>query len=313
MDFKDYYKVLGVDKNASDDEIRKIYRQLAKKYHPDKNPGDKASEEKFKEISEAYGVIGDKEKRKDYDKLASNWRNYQQTGGGGDWFQNFQNQKGRSANFEGSFGDLFNNMGYRDIFSSIFGNSQSGQSNPYSSSRKSAKAASNRRGDDVEAELLLSLEDVFTGGEKEISVDGKIIKVKIPQGIEDGKKLRLKYQAPTGRYGADKGDLYLKIKIAKHDYFERKGLDLYIEEKIDLFTAMLGGKKNIKIIDGKIISINIAPDTDSGKTLRIKGLGMFAENSSKRGDLYVKLLIVLPKNISSDDKNILKNIANKNK
>jgi len=312
MDFKDYYKVLGVDKDATDVEIKKVYRQLAKKYHPDKNPGNKEAEERFKEISEAYGVIGDKEKRKDYDKLASNWQRYQQAGQGGDWFQNFQNQRGQSANFEGSFSDLFNNMGYKDIFSSIFGGAQGGAERPYSG-RRSAKSGTHKRGDDVEVELLLTLEEVFTGGEKEISVEGKIIKVKIPRGIEDGKKLRLKYQAPTGRYGSDKGDLYLKIKIAEHDYFKRNGLDLVVEEKIDLFTAMLGGKKHIKIIDGKTISINIDPETDSGKTLRLKGLGMYNEDGSFRGDLYIKLLIILPKNISQDDKSILKNIANKNK
>jgi curved DNA-binding protein len=310
MDFKDYYKILGVDKDATDAEIKKIYRQLAKQYHPDKNPGDKAAEERFKEISEAYGVIGDKEKRKDYDRLASNYRAYQQTGRGGDWFSNFQNQGGQSNNFEGTFSDLFNNMGYKDIFSSIFGGGQSQSQHPFSG-RKSSRTNSVKRGEDMEVELPLSLEEIFSGGEKEISVEGKKIAVKIPRGIDEGKKLRLKYQAPTGRYGADKGDLYLKIKILEHDYFIRKGLDLYAEEKIDLYTALLGGKKQIKTIEGKTISINIAPETDSGKTLRLKGLGMYNADASFRGDLYVKLLIVLPKNISQEDKNILKNIANK--
>ena len=309
MDFKDYYKILGVDKDATDAEIKKVYRQLAKQYHPDKNPGDKAAEERFKEISEAYGVIGDKEKRKDYDRLASNYRAYQQAGRGGDWFSNFQNQGGQPYNFEGSFSDLFNNMGYKDIFSSIFGGGQSQSQRPFSS-RKSTRT-STKRGEDMNVELPLTLEEVFSGGSKEISIEGKKIAVKIPRGIDEGKSLRLKYQAPTGRYGAEKGDLYLKIKILEHDYFKRKGLDLFVEEKIDLFTALLGGKKQIKTIEGKTISINIDPETDSGKTLRLKGLGMFNEDASFRGDLYVKLLIILPKNISQEDKGILKNIANK--
>lgn len=310
MDFKDYYKILGVDKDASDAEIKKIYRQLAKQYHPDKNPGDKNAEERFKEISEAYGVIGDKDKRKDYDRLASNYRAYQQAGRGGDWFQNFQNQGGQPYNFEGSFSDLFNNMGYKDIFSSIFGGGQAQSQRPFSG-RKSTRTSAGKRGEDLEIELPLSLEEAFSGGDKEISVEGKKIVVKIPKGIEDGKKLRLKYQAPTGRYGAEKGDLYLKIKIIEHDYFKRNGLDLYVDEKIDLYTALLGGKKQIKTIEGKTISINIAPETDSGKTLRLKGLGMYNADASFRGDLYVKLLIILPKNISQEEKNILKNIANK--
>ncbi|HZW39511.1 MAG TPA: J domain-containing protein [Ignavibacteriaceae bacterium] len=311
MDFKDYYKVLGVDKKASDDEIRKVYRKLAKQYHPDKNPGDKKAEERFKEISEAYNVLGDKEKRKKYDELADNWQYYGNQGAGGqpqaDWFKNYQNSgQGSSFNFSGNFSDFFSGSGgFADFFEQFMGGSSS-----TSSSRKGGRRTTYQSApaQDLEAELPLTLNDVFHGTEKQLNVDGRKINIKIQPGLESGKKLKLRNQ------GRNNGSLFLKIKIAEHPIFERKENDLYADVNVDMFTAALGGKASFTTIDNKTINLNIAPGTDSGTLLRVKGMGMPAyNNNSNRGDLFLKVKIISPKHLSEDEKELLKKMAEKRK
>jgi len=300
MEYKDYYKTLGVEKNATADEIKKAYRKLAKKYHPDKNPGSKPSEEKFKEVSEANEVLSDPEKRKKYDQLGSNWKNYENAGAGGDErFRNYyqSNQQSGRTYTSNDINDLFGGGGFSDFFESFFGGSAG------SAARQQPRS---RKGKDYEAALNISLEEAFNGTEKEFTLDGKKIRVKITPGIEQGKKLRLKNQGAAGVTGGEKGDLYITIQIASHPLFERVGNDLNYNLDVDLYTALLGGKKSVKTIDGKTINVNIPAETENGTTLRIKNMGMHNSNSAElRGDLYVKINVKLPKNLSSHEKELV--------
>ncbi len=299
MEYKDYYKTLGVEKTATADEIKKAYRKLAKKYHPDKNPGSKPSEEKFKEVSEANEVLSDPEKRKKYDQLGSNWKNYENGGAGGDdRFRNYSanRQQGRTYS-SGDINEMFGREGgFSDFFESFFGGSSGYTSRPQRS----------RKGKDYEAALNITLEEAFHGTEKEFTLDGKKIRVKITPGIEQGKKLRLKNQGAAGTTGGEKGDLYITIQISDHPHFERDGNDLNYNLEVDLYTALLGGKKAIRTIDGKTINVNIPAETENGTTLRIKNMGMRYSNSTElRGDLYVKINVKLPKNLSSHEKELI--------
>lgn len=308
MEFKDYYKIMGVEKTATQDEINKAYRKLALKYHPDKNPDNKQAEDKFKELSEAYEVLKDPEKRKKYDMLGSNWKQYQQAGSGNanDWFRNFQGtQQGDSYQFTGSFDDLFGKAGggFSDFFQSFFGGGGATGESPFN---KTFKA---KRGSDYEASFRITLEDAFHGNEKEFNIDGRKIRIKIKPGTEEGKKLRLKNQGAAAPGGGERGDLYLTIQIDKHPLFERVSNDLYYNLNLDVATAVLGGAYTLTTIDGKKVKVKIPAGTDSGTMLRIKGMGMKLPDSTSRGDLLVKVNIVTPKNISAEEKELYKKLA----
>jgi len=293
MEYKDYYKILGVDKSASQDEIKKAYRKLAMKYHPDRNAGNKSSEEKFKEITESNEVLSDPEKRKKYDTLGSNWKQYQNTGGQG--FGGGRRQSGSTYEFSGDINDIFGGMGggFSDFFESFFGGGGQG----FGGRTQQQKTAI-----DVEANMNITLEDVFNGSEKQISVEGKKLKIKINPGTKDGQKLRLKGLGRSKTAGGAKGDLYLNLHILQHPFYEIKENDLYYNLDVDLYTAVLGGKENIKTLDGKTIIITIPEGTESGKTLRLKNLGM--NNNSELGDLFVKILVTIPKNLSKEEKEL---------
>jgi curved DNA-binding protein len=306
MEFKDYYKILGVEKTASDDEIRKAYRKLAKKYHPDKNPSDLTAEAKFKEVSEAYEVLKDPEKRKKYDTLGSNWKQYQHAGGSGeDWVKNFnQNRQGGSYQFSGDFNDLFGNVGgFSDFFESFFGGRGA------RSRGAGGFTSASQKGSDYEAVLNISLEEAHRGTEKQFTVDGRTLKVKITPGMESGKKLRLKNQGGEGIRGGEKGDLFLKIQIDKHPSFVRKENDLYYDLNVDLYTAVLGGKKEITTLDGKRININIPKETENGKVLKIRDMGMNRPNISGRGDLFIRINVQIPKNLTEEERKLFEKLA----
>jgi curved DNA-binding protein len=303
MDFKDYYKILGVEKTASVEEIKKAYRELAKKYHPDKNPDDQSAEENFKNIQEAYEVLKDPEKRKKYDTLGSNWK---QAGSGNfdEWFRNYSRSQQGGSTF--SFEDVFGGGdagGFTDFFDLFMG----GGSSPGRRQYKWRSASS--KGKDYEAALNISLEEAFNGTVKEFNLNGRKIRVRIEPGTEEGKKLRLKNQGGAGIQGGESGDLYLKIKFEKHDRFNKKGEDLHVSLPVDIYTAMLGGKKEIHTIDGKTINITIPPETSSGKVLRVKGMGMNIPGTNKRGDLLVKIMITVPQNLTDKEKELFKQLA----
>lgn len=300
MEFKDYYKILGVEKTATKDEISKAFRKLAVKYHPDKNPSNKAAEEKFKEITEANEVLSDSEKRKKYDALGTNWRQHQSSGGGfEDFFSQYRGgrQGGTTYEFSGDFGDLFGgSSGFSDFFESFFGHRGERGSDSFRSQTHKD------RGQDFEATLYISLEEAYNGTNKEILIDGKKLRVKINPGTRASEKLRLKGQGGASRTGKETGDLYLIIKIAKHPFYEIDGDDLYYDLIIDLYTAVLGGKKRIKLINEKTINLEIPKGTDSGTVFRIGKFGMKKTLSGdERGELFVRIKVEIPKNLSKKE------------
>jgi curved DNA-binding protein len=308
MDFKDYYKILGVDKNATKDEISKAFRKLAVRYHPDKNPNDKAAEEKFKEITEAHEVLSDPEKRKKYDTLGSNWNQYQTSGGG---FEDFFSQyggarRGRTTHeFSGDFGDLFGGAsGYSDFFENIFGQGGNKESKFYGSQQRKEK------GQDYEATLYVSLEDAYTGNSKDVLINGKKLRIKINPGTRDGDKLRLKDQGGASRSGKVTGDLYLTIKIERHPFYEIDNDDLFYDLTIDLYTSVLGAKKKVKLINGKTISLDIPRGTDNDSIFRIGNFGMKKSGpGDERGNLFVRIKIDIPKNLSKKETSLFEELA----
>jgi curved DNA-binding protein len=307
MDFKDYYKILGVEKSATKEEISKAFRKLAVKYHPDKNPNNKAAEEKFKEITEAHEVLADPEKRKKYDALGANWNQYQSSGGGfEDFFSQYGGgrQSGTTYEFSADFVDLFGNMGgFSDFFESFFG----GRGRQARSGFGSHGFQNQPTGVDVEANLNISLEEAVNGIERQINIDGKKLKIKINPGTSDGQKLRLKGLGRSSVQGGMKGDLFLNIHILQHPFYEIKDGELFYNLDVDLYTAVLGGKEEIKTLDGKKISINIPVGTESEKILRLKNLGLQKDN--ERGDLFVKVHVTIPKNLSEKEKKLFKELS----
>ncbi len=303
MEFKDYYKILGVDKSASQDEIKKVYRKLAMKYHPDRNAGNKKAEDKFKQITEANEVLGDPEKRKKYDTLGSNWKQYQSQGQGfEDFYSHFGQSGDKQYSYSGNIDDLFGNIsGFSDFFESFFGSSSS-------AGRQQARRG--RKGQNFEATLYIPLIEAFNGTTKEISIGGKRVRVKIAPGTKDGKKLRLRGLGNEGLNGGQKGDLYLTLKIEKDPYFDLDENNLYYDLYVDLYTAVLGGKKQVITLGGKTININIPESTDSGKVLRLKGLGFpTSENSKINGDLLIRIKVDLPQNLTNEEKELFKKLA----
>ena len=307
MEYKDYYKILGVEKSATQDEIKKAYRKLAMKYHPDRNAEKKSSEEKFKEITEANEVLSDPDKRKKYDTLGSNWNQYQHTGGQGfdDFYTHFggggrrPTGSGSTYEFNGNINDIFGGMGggFSDFFESFFG----GRGGGFGGRTQQQKTAV-----DVEAIMNVTLEEAFVGSEKTISVEGKKLKIKINPGTKDGQKLRLKGLGRSKTVDGTKGDLYLNIHILQHPFYEIKEDDLYYNLDIDLYTAVLGGSEKIITLDGKTISITIPEGTESEKTLRLKGLGQ--RNGGSRGDLFVKIHVTIPRNLKKEEKELFKKL-----
>lgn len=293
---KDYYKILGIGKNASADEVKKAYRKLAKKYHPDKNQGNRQAEEKFKEISEANDVLSDPEKRKKYDQFGENWTRYE-TGGG---FGNSYEQQGYGGQAYTMTEEDLKNMfggggGFSDIFENIFG----GRTRSSGGRRKTAF-----KGSDYNADLQISLEESFHGSTQRFTINGQTLSIKLKPGIKDGQVLKLKGKGEPGISGGSSGDLYLTIHVRPHPQIERKDNDLYIDTHIDLYTAVLGGKAEIKTLDG-ILKMDIPAETPNDKTLRLRGKGMpDYDHPDQRGDLYAKIKIDLPSGLSTKEKEL---------
>lgn len=285
MSKRDYYEILGVSKSASDDEIKKAYRKLAVKYHPDKNPGDKAAEEKFKEISEANEVLSDKQKRARYDQFG-----HAGVGGaGGDPFAG-GNPFGGNYNFNGqSFNFDFGGGGLDDILGSIFG---------FGGSRRPA------RGADYRSSLTISFEDAIFGTTKTITVDGKSIKLKIPQGIDDGMSIRLAGRGGAAPEGGEKGDLYVQIRVKPHKHLTREGAIILSEEKISMVDAALGCEIDVETVDGKI-TMKVPAGTQSGTPFKLSGHGVPFRADGDRGPQIVTVIVETPKNLTKKQKELL--------
>ncbi len=301
MNYKDYYKILGINKKASQDEIKKAYRKLALKYHPDKNSGDKHAEERFKEISEAYKVLGDAEKRKKYDQLGANWHQYANAPGGGFDFSNFGGAQGAGGfHFEGNMEDVFGNAGGRkgsgfsDFFNAFFGGAGR-QNSGFGRQRQSYK------GNDLQAEMEISLYEAYHGTSRILNVDGHKLKIQVKPGAYNGQKLRLKGKGGKGIQNGANGDLYLKIKVAADSNYTRQGNDLILKTGVDLYTAVLGGKTEVNTFSGKL-SIPIAKGTQNGSKLRLKGKGMPVYGKQNTwGDLYIQIQVLIPKNLTNKE------------
>lgn len=301
MDFIDYYSVLGIPKTASEDDIKKAYRKLARKHHPDLNPNDAEANKKFQQINEANEVLSDPEKRKKYDQYGKDWQH-------ADQFEEARRQQQSRRQYAGTgnegreydFQDGFGGADFSDFFSSMFGQDAGG-----GSSRRQAKY----RGQDYQAESHLSLKDAYTTHKQTLNVDGKNIRITVPAGIENGQKIKLTGYGAPGVNGGPKGDLYITFVIADDSHYKRKGNDIYVDEDIDLYTAVLGGEKIIETLDGKV-KLTVPPETQNGAKVRLKGKGFpVYKQDGKFGDLYVQWQIKMPTNLTDEQKDLFQKLA----
>jgi DnaJ-class molecular chaperone len=318
MEFKDYYATLGVAKTASEKEIKQAYRKLARKHHPDVNPGDKSAETKFKGINEAYEVLGDPEKRKKYDELGANWRQYEQAGagqpGGGpppDWNVHFGTGAGSGGGggfrtmTEEEMREMFGDSDpFSDFFHTFFGGGMGGAQEPGTRGRGSRTRAP-RQGRDVEQELELNLEDALQGTTRRFSIshDGsaRTVDVRIPAGVGEGSRVRIAGEGEHGTSGAKSGDLYLRIRLAPHPKFELKGKDLYVQATVPLTVAVLGGEAQVDTLGGKSLRLKIPGGTQNGQVFRLKRHGMPTVNHpDQTGDLYATVSVQLPRDLTAE-------------
>ena len=308
MAYIDYYKILGVDKNASQDDIKKAFRKLARKYHPDLNPNDPSAKDKFQEINEANEVLSDPEKRKKYDEYGEHWKHAdefeaqkkarQHAGGGGGGFSGFGGDGGSywySSDGEGfSGGDA---GGFSDFFESMFGHRGGG-----------GRGNAGFRGQDFIAELHLSLRDAARTHKQVLNVNGKQVRITIPAGVADGQVIKLKGYGGEGINGGPAGDLYITFKIAEDSVFKRLGDDLYVDVEMDLYTAVLGGEKVIDTLEGKV-KLKIKPETQNGTKVRLKGKGFpVYKKEGQFGDLIITYSVKIPTNLTDRQKELFREL-----
>jgi curved DNA-binding protein len=311
VDFKDYYATLGVAKTASAKEIKQAFRKLARKHHPDVNPGDKVAEAKFKEINEAYEVLGDPNSRKKYDELGANWRMYeQQARSGGQPFGGAAHpgQGGARAGYRTmtpeEMEDLFGDSNpFSDFFTTFFGGGGEG----FGAAGPRGTRGRRRPGRDIENEIELALEDAYHGATRRLMLrhNGQVkhVDVRIPAGVTDGSRVRISGEGEQGVGGAESGHLYLRVRLAPHPLFERKGRDLYVKSAMPVTTAVLGGEAHVQTLSGKPARLRIPPLTQNGQLFRLKGYGMPAVgNSEDTGDLYARVDVQLPETLSDKER-----------
>ena len=318
MEFKDYYKTLGLDKSASQDAIKKAYRKLAGKYHPDKNPGNKTSEDKFKELNEANEVLGDPGKRKRYDELGMAWNQPEGAPGGGFDWSDFARARGAGpggrtysrGNRGEDMGDIFGGAegaggegmgGFSDFFETFFG----GQG---PRARRSGMRMP-RRGEDYQADVEITLEEAYQGARKVIELNGKKLRLQFKPGIHDGKVIKLAGKGGQGADGGPDGDFYLRIRVAPHPRFERREDDLYLTLAIEVQDAVMGRQEEIKTLEGSV-KVKVPPGTDNGKVFRLKGQGMpVYDRPGEFGNLYVTVSLRLPGNITPKETEFFRQMA----
>jgi len=294
MDYKDYYKILGVERNASEADIRKAYRKLAMQYHPDRNPNDKQAEERFKEINEAYQVLSDQQKRSHYDQLGSDYSNWQRRGAPGDF--NWDQYGGFPGGVRVEYGDLDDLFGgaggFSDFFRTIFGRGAEGAGT-------TTRTRSRQQPQGYQQELEITLEEAYQGTMRQLQSDGKQKQVRIPAGVRTGSKVRVPGVGPNGL------DLYLIVDVKDDPRFERRGNDLHTTATVNIFTAMLGGEAEVETLSGKV-KLNIPAGTQPEQVFRLAGRGMpSVKNAKEKGDLYVRLKVQIPKYLSAKQRELL--------
>jgi curved DNA-binding protein len=316
MDYKDYYQILGVDRNATQDEIKKSYRRLARKFHPDVN-NDSGAEDKFKEINEAHEVLSDPEKRQKYDQFGSHWQQYERAGGrpedfnwdawrtpGGAQYQTRQVSQEELERIFGNLGGMGSaGGGFSDFFETLFGGFGGSGRAPFGSQQR---VRSPQRGRDAEHTIEITLEEAYNGTQRILEwEDGKKIEAKIPPGVKTGSKIRLRGQGGRGTRGGQPGDLFLQVKVLPHPLFERDGDDLRTSVPVSLYDALLGTEVEVAGINRRV-KLKIPSEADNGQVFRLRGLGMpNIRNSKKHGDLLVKIDVKFPKNLTKEEKQML--------
>ena len=321
MEFKDYYQTLGVAKTASDKELKQAYRKMARKFHPDVNPGDKAAEAKFKEINEAYEVLGDPDKRRKYDELGANWRLYEQAqqqghgggspfgagspfGGGGAWTINMGGPGGYRTMSEEDMREMFGDEDpFSDFFKTFFGGGAAPREARGAGRGRGARA---QQGRDIEHAVDLTLEEAFHGATRRISIKegghARSVDVRIPAGVKDGSRVRAPGEGGAGANGGASGDLYLRVSIRPHAVFERDGNDLRTKVAVPVTTAVLGGEANVPTITGAV-RLKIPETTQNGQVFRLRGHGMpVVGKPEQRGDLYAAIEVQLPRTLTKDQR-----------
>lgn len=295
MDYKDYYQILGVARSASADDIRKAYRKLAMQYHPDRNPGDKQSEERFKEVNEAYQVLNDPQKRARYDQLGGAYSNWQQRGGTPqdfDWSQWFGGQPGGTRVEYRDINDVFGQDAFSDFFRSLFGGGGGGRA-----------ATRTRRAQTYQQPITISLDEAYRGTTRSFQSDARQLTVRIPAGVKTGSKVRAAGAAPDGE------DLYLIVEVADDPRFERQGDDLRTSATIDLFTAALGGEAQVQTVDGEV-TLKIPAGTQPEQVFRLAGRGMpRLKTAQSRGDLFVRVKVQVPRDLTPEQIDLLRKAA----
>jgi curved DNA-binding protein len=306
VEYQDYYQTLGVGKDATAKEIKSAYRKLARKYHPDMNPGDKQAEEKFKQLNEAYEVLSDSDKRSKYDQLGADWQRWQQMGGRPgdfDWSQwTTAGRPGYGTRYTTveDLGDLFGGGGaFSDFFGQIFGGGRTSRRGGYDFQTRP------QRGQDYQQEIEISLLEAYQGTTRVLEKDGRRLEVKIPAGASTGTKVRLAGEGAPSFRGGPTGDLYLLVKVRADPTYERKGDDLHAAVGLDMYTALLGGQVRVPTLSGPVM-LTIKPETQNGQTFRLRGKGMPKLRAGDQcGDLYVQVNIQLPTNLTPRQRELL--------
>ena len=328
MDYKDYYKMLGVTKNASVDDIKKAFRKLARRYHPDVNPGDKKAEEKFKEINEAYEVLSDPDKRRKYDTLGPNWQ---------EQFGFRQGRHQRASGFPGSAPN-FDTSNFSEFFETLFGRGSAGGTGTRMREGGDIRPRS-RAGDNIEQPVVVTLQEAYTGGTRTYNIQStemcalcrgmgevagkpcancngqgqmarsKRIQVKIPPGVDNGSRIRVAGEGQPGTGGGPRGDLFLVITVKPDPLYERKGDDLYLDCEVDLVTAMLGGEAQVPLPDGRKLVLTVPPETQNGRVFRLAGKGMPRLREIGSGNLFARVKVVLPVPLSEEERDLFEQLA----
>lgn len=310
MAFIDYYKVLGVERNASQDDIKKAYRKMARKYHPDLNKDDPNAKNKFQEINEANEVLSDPEKRKKYDEYGEHWKHADEFKAEREAYQRAQERGGQSAYWYSVNGDDFmggfgrgNASGFSDFFEQLFGHGAS-------AGRSGRGYNMMSRGGDIEAQMNLSLREAAVTHKQTFSVNGENLRITIPAGIADGQMIKLKGHGEKGSNGAPDGDLYITFQIAPDPEFKREGDDLFTDVDIDLYTAVLGGTVNVKTIDG-MVKLKVNPGTQNDTKVRLRGKGFpVYKKEGTFGDLIVTYHVDIPTSLSEKQKELFTQLKN---